>query len=148
MLRQAAGRFVTLAIARLELAADGSVLTTVSSGGHPLPRILRSTALVEEIGITGTLLGVLEDVDFEDRAAVLAPADALVLYTDGLTEVGAPHVWSRTHLDRAIAGARRQDAAGIVSWLASQADAEAEGPPRDDVALLVLRSQPLLYGST
>ena len=45
MLRQRAGRFVTIAIARLELDDDGTVLATVSSGGHPLPRILRSTGL-------------------------------------------------------------------------------------------------------
>ena len=112
MLRQRAGRFVTLAIARLELEPDGTVIVTVSSGGHPLPRILRSTGLVEEIGTTGTLLGVLEDVDLEDRSTQLAPGDALVLYTDGLTEVTAPRVWSRAHLDRAVAGARRLRRAG------------------------------------
>jgi serine phosphatase RsbU (regulator of sigma subunit) len=144
MLRQRAGRFVTIAIARLELDPDGTVIVTVSSGGHPLPRILRSTGLVEEIGTTGTLLGVLADVDLEDRSAPLSPADALVLYTDGLTEVTAPRVWSRAHLDGAVAGARRRDAQGIVDHLAAQAAAEAEGPPRDDLALLALRVQPLL----
>ncbi|WP_157592004.1 SpoIIE family protein phosphatase [Solirubrobacter soli] len=139
MLRQRAGRFVTLAIARFEIHPDGSVIVTVSSGGHPLPRVLRSTGLVEEIGMTGTLLGVLEDVDLEDRVTHLARGDALVLYTDGLTEVTAPKVWSRAHLDRTVAGAHRLDAAGIVAHLAETAEAEAEGPPRDDLALLALR---------
>jgi PAS domain-containing protein len=142
MLRQRAGRFVTLAIARLETDPDGSAIATVSSGGHPLPRVLRATGLVEEIGTTGTLLGVLEDVDLEDRSTRLGPGDALVLYTDGLTEVTAPKVWSRAHLDRAVAGARRLDAQGIVDHLAAQAEAEAEGPPRDDIALLALRVHP------
>ncbi|HEY6890239.1 MAG TPA: SpoIIE family protein phosphatase, partial [Solirubrobacter sp.] len=144
MLRQRAGRFVTLAIARLELEPDGTVIVTVSSGGHPLPRILRSTGLVEELGTTGTLLGVLDDVDLDDRSAQLGPGDALVLYTDGLTEVTAPRVWSRAHLDAAIGGARRRSAQGIVEHLAAQAEAEAEGPPRDDLALLALRVYPLL----
>jgi PAS domain-containing protein len=144
MLRQRAGRFVTLAIARLELEPDGTVIVTVSSGGHPLPRILRSTGLVEELGTNGTLLGVLDDVDLDDRSAQLGPGDALVLYTDGLTEVTAPRVWSRAHLDAAIGGARRRSAQGIVEHLAAQAEAEAEGPPRDDLALLALRVYPLL----
>jgi serine phosphatase RsbU (regulator of sigma subunit) len=144
MLRQRAGRFVTLAIARLETDPDGTAIVTVSSGGHPLPRILRSTGLVEELGTTGTLLGVLEELDLEDHSTQLAPGDALVLYTDGLTEVAAPRVWSRAHLDRTVAGARRRDAQGIVDHLAEQAEAEAEGPPRDDLALLALRVQPLL----
>jgi len=144
MLRQRAGRFVTIAIARLEIEDDGTVLATVSSGGHPLPRILRSTGLVEEIGETGTLLGVLDEVELEDRSARLSPADALVLYTDGLTEVSAPRVWSRVHLDATVSGARRRSAQGIVEHLAAKAEAEAEGPPRDDLALVALRVQPLL----
>ena len=144
MLRQRAGRFVTIAIARFEIDPDGSVIATVASGGHPLPRVLRSTGLVEEIGTTGTLLGVLDEVDLDDRSTHLDPGDALVLYTDGLTEVTAPRVWSRSHLDRAVAGARRLSAQGIVDHLAAQAEAEAAGPPRDDLALLALRVQPLL----
>jgi serine phosphatase RsbU (regulator of sigma subunit) len=139
MLRQRAGRFVTIAIARLELEPDGTVVVTVSSGGHPLPRILRSTGAVEELGTTGTLLGVLPDVELEDRESQLAAGDTLVLYTDGLTEVTAPRVWSAAHLDAAIAGARRLPAQGIVDHLAARADAEGEGPPRDDLALLALR---------
>ena len=67
-----------------------------------------------------------------------------MLYTDGLTEVSAPRVWSRAHLDAAVGGARRRSAQGIVEHLAAQAEAEAEGPPRDDLALLALRVQPLL----
>jgi sigma-B regulation protein RsbU (phosphoserine phosphatase) len=148
MLRQNAGRFVTLAIARVEIGGDGSVMATVSSGGHPLPRVLRSTGLVEEIGMTGTLLGVLEEVELEDRVTHLSAGDALVLYTDGLTEVTAPKVWSRAHLDRVVAGARRLNAQGIVDHLAEHAEAEAEGPTPVDLAHLALRVQPLLYGST
>jgi hypothetical protein len=53
-------------------------------------------------------------------------------------------VWSRSHLDRAVAGAGHLDAQGIVDHLAARAEAEAKGPPRDDLALLALRVQPLL----
>jgi serine phosphatase RsbU (regulator of sigma subunit) len=115
------------------------VIVTVSSGGHPLPRILRSTGLVEELGTTGTLLGVLDEVDLDDRSSQLTAGDALVLYTDGLTEVTAPRVWSGAQLDAAVAGAHRLAAQGIVDHLAARAETEAEGPPRDDLALLALR---------
>ena len=135
---------MTIAIARLELEPDGTVIVTVASGGHPLPRILRSTGLSRRSASTGTLLGVLAEVELDDRSSRLAPGDALVLYTDGLTEVTAPRVWSPRAAGRAVAGARRLDAQGIVDHLAAQAEAEAEGPPRDDLALLALRVQPLL----
>ncbi|HWK29185.1 MAG TPA: SpoIIE family protein phosphatase [Solirubrobacter sp.] len=144
MLRQGAGRFVTLALARLDLEPDGSVIATVACGGHPHPRILRATGLVEALGETGTVLGVLDEIAPVDRATRLIAGDALILYTDGLTEVAPPRIWSPAQLDAAVAGARRRTAQGIVDHLAERADAEAEGPPRDDLALLALRVQPLL----
>ncbi len=139
MLRQRAGRFVTLACVRLQLD-EGAVSVTASCGGHPCPMILRATGLVEELGAHGTVLGVLEDVELADRSARLTPGDALVLYTDGLTEANAPDVWTPGRLDAAIAGARRMSAQGIVEHLAAQTPATL----RDDMALLALRVQPLL----
>ena len=62
MLRQRAGRFVTLARVRLH-SRRRSVSVTASCGGHPCPMILRATGLVEELGAHGTVLGVLEDVE-------------------------------------------------------------------------------------
>jgi serine phosphatase RsbU (regulator of sigma subunit) len=143
MLRQGAGRFVTLTCVRLDLD-DGAVTATVACGGHPCPRILRTTGLVEELGASGTLLGVLADVEHEDRTVRLAPGDALVLYTDGLTEVGAPRVWTPKQIDAILAEARRRNAKEIVEHLAARAAEKAGGPLRDDLALLALRVQPLL----
>ncbi len=144
MLRQRAGRFVTIVIARLELDAIGTVRATVACGGHPLPRIMRADGRVEAVGETGTLLGVLDEVELSDRDVRLFAGDALVLYTDGLTEVGAPHVWSSTQLDTVVGRARGNTAQGIVDVLAARAEALAAGPLRDDLALLALRVQPLL----
>ncbi len=138
MLRQQADRFVTLACVRIELA--DVVTVTVACGGHPAPRVLRSTGLVEELGAIGTVVGLLEAVAAEDRTTRLAPGDALVLYTDGLTEARAPHVMTPAQLDSAVAGARRLDARGIVEHLSAQ----VPDPLRDDLALLALRVHPLL----
>jgi serine phosphatase RsbU (regulator of sigma subunit) len=138
MLRQRAGRFVTLACARIDI--DDPITVTVACGGHPPPRILRSTGLVEEIGEPGMVLGVLPEVRVSDTTTRLARGDGLVLYTDGLTESSAPAVWTPHQLDAALAGARRQTAQGIVEHLGAQ----ATRPLRDDLALLALRVQPLL----
>ena len=138
MIRQGANRFVTLACARIEVQDVVSV--TVACAGHPPPRILRATGLVEEIGGQGTLLGILDEVEAFDFSARLDPGDALVLYTDGLTECSAPRVWTPRQLDAAVASARRLSAQGIVEHLGSL----APGPRRDDLALLAVRVQPLL----
>jgi PAS domain S-box-containing protein len=139
MLAQRAGRFVTIACARLELGED-AVEATVACGGHPFPRVLRADGAVEPLGTNGTLLGVLDQVKLADRSTRLAPGDALILYTDGLTEAAAPAVWTPEQLDGVVAGARGRAAERIVEHLA----AAVAGPLRDDLALLALRVQPLL----
>jgi hypothetical protein len=139
MLAQRAGRFVTIACARLELGPD-AVEATVACGGHPFPCVLRAGGAVEPLGTNGTLLGVLEHVKLADRSTRLAPGDALILYTDGLTEAAAPAVWTPEQLDAVVAGACGRSAQGIVDHLAGA----VEGPLRDDLALLAVRVQPLL----
>jgi serine phosphatase RsbU (regulator of sigma subunit)/PAS domain-containing protein len=132
------GRFCTVACAHVDFSGGGARLT-VSCGGHPLPALLRADGTVEEVGAPGTLLGLVADPHVEDRATELAPGDALVLYTDGLTEARAPaEVWSPDDLARVLARAAGKDAAGIVEHLSQAAIGAAEAP-RDDVAILALR---------
>ena len=42
------------------------------------------------LACTGTLLGVIDDPHIADTEVELEPGDTLLLYTDGLTEAGAP----------------------------------------------------------
>jgi hypothetical protein len=141
MLRQRTDptRFATIACARIDLDRDG-VTATVASGGHPCPRVLRATGLVEELGAPGTALGIVERIRLEDRGTRLAAGDALILYTDGLTEAGAPaRVWTPAQLDAAVGSARHQPARGIVEHLAREALGDPPAPLRDDIALLAVR---------
>jgi PAS domain S-box-containing protein len=141
MLRQRTDptRFATIVCARIDLDRDG-ISATVASGGHPCPRVLRDTGLVEELGCAGTALGIVDKVRLEDRATRLAAGDALILYTDGLTEAGAPkRVWSPLQLDAAVGAARHQPARAIVEHLARAALGDPPAPLRDDIALLAVR---------
>jgi serine phosphatase RsbU (regulator of sigma subunit) len=139
MLRQGSLRFVTIACVRLDLS-DGAAAATAACGGHPFPRVLRADGTVAALGANGTLLGVLENAKLQDSATTLGPGDALILYTDGLTEATAPAVWTPEQLDAVVAEARGRPAAGIVQQLADA----VTGPLRDDLALLAVRVQPLL----
>ena len=144
MLRQGTGpeRFCTVAIARLDLRADVPRVT-VASGGHPLPRVLRAGGTVQRAGAYGTLIGATPDIEVTDSVLDLEPGDTLVVFTDGLTEAGAPEkVWTPDDTDRAIAQAYRSangSLTAFVEGIAAAALGELEAHPRDDVAILALQ---------
>jgi PAS domain S-box-containing protein len=133
------GRFCTIACAHLDLARSPARVT-VACGGHPLPLVVRADGTVEELGVPGTLLGLLPHPDLEDRSTELRSGDTLVLYTDGLTEAGAPErVWSPAELARAATAAAGRSAAEVVDHLV-EAALGGLPTPRDDVAVLALRA--------
>jgi serine phosphatase RsbU (regulator of sigma subunit)/PAS domain-containing protein len=144
MLRQESpelvGRFCTIACLHLDLSRSPA-RATVACGGHPLPAVLRADGTVEELGTEGTLLGLVERPELHDRAGDLHPGDTVVLYTDGLTEAGAPsRVWAPEDLAEVLRGA----AGGTPQEIVDHAVREALGSapaPRDDMAVVALRAQ-------
>ncbi len=75
--------FATAVICRL--LPDGNII--IASGGHPpLYWYKKKSKAIEELGNTGGLIGVFEDMVYEDCNIVLDKGDMLLLYTDGLTE--------------------------------------------------------------
>ena len=113
---------------------------TVACGGHPLPLVIRADGAVEEFGTPGTLLGLIEHPDLQDRLAELRSGDTLLLYTDGLTEAGAPeHMWEPEELAAAARASAGGSAEATVSHLLTSATG-AVPVPRDDIALLALRA--------
>lgn len=75
-------RFATAVLGWLR---DDGTLTLVNAG-HPPPLIVRRSGLIEEIGSTGPLLGILPDPQWHTTTTQLEEGDALVLYSDGVTE--------------------------------------------------------------
>jgi serine phosphatase RsbU (regulator of sigma subunit) len=110
----------------------------VACAGHPPPYVVRADGRVEELGRPGTLLGPFaREAIFEDVSTVMHPSDALVLYTDGVTEARRE--------GRLFGEARLRDllheSAGAAAHCMADAIADAVedfgGGPTDDMALLV-----------
>jgi sigma-B regulation protein RsbU (phosphoserine phosphatase) len=60
---------------------------TYSIAGHPLPLLRRRNHAVVELERTpGLPLGILERDSWDEQVVTLAPGDALLLFTDGITE--------------------------------------------------------------
>jgi serine phosphatase RsbU (regulator of sigma subunit)/PAS domain-containing protein len=142
MLRQEVdGRFCTIACVHLDTSRP-ELAITVSCGGHPPALLRRADGEVRDVGATGTLLGLLPDPELEDERSVLAPGDALVLYTDGITDARAPErVIEPQQLHDALHAIPAGSAQRIVEQLAALAVGKEGTPPRDDIALLALRAR-------
>ena len=132
-------RFSTVAYARLAPGGRG-VAATVSSAGHPLPLLVRAAGRVEPLGRPGTLLGPFAEVRVHDDAAELAPGDALVLYTDGVTEARRGGVmFGEDRLQGLLSGLAGRPADEIARGVEEAVVAHHGGPLGDDLAVLVLR---------
>ena len=60
---------------------------TYSNGGHDAPLLVRPDGSSELLPLTnGVALGIAPDVEFSSNSVHLEPGDAIVLYTDGVTE--------------------------------------------------------------
>ena len=132
-------RFCTVAYAYLE-ASDQGAHVRCAIGGHPLPLLLRSDGSVEAIGSPGTLIGLVPDLEIDDHSVSLRPGDALVFYTDGVTEGGGPAgAFDESALKHLLAACSGEGADAIAARVEDAALLAAGGSPRDDIAVLVLR---------
>lgn len=134
-------RFATVGLIRIRTDGnEGPKRATIACGGHPLPLVLRGDGTIEQVGTPGTVLGLMGKVDIKDHNVVLQPGDALVLYTDGVTEARVgDHMLGIHGLRTALAGCRGFDAEQIAEHLTKTTLDFQKNDQRDDLAVVVLR---------
>jgi CHASE2 domain-containing sensor protein len=76
-------KFVTLFYAALDPATRTLRYT---NAGHNPPMLLRADGRLELLETGGLLVGIFAQATYEEGTAELGPGDALVLFTDGVTE--------------------------------------------------------------
>lgn len=123
---------------------DDGVTVTLATGGHTPPLLLRADGTAEFVHLPGgQLVGLLPRAGFVTREIRLTPGDALLCYTDGLTE-------ARVHDDvRYSEEELRDDLSGLAPATATSVIAAAvrlltgfgDGV-EDDTALLAFSVQP------
>jgi PAS domain S-box-containing protein len=135
-------RFLTVLFVRLSLAEDG-VEACVGTGGHPLPIVLRASGEAGAVGRPGMLLGIVAEPELSETSVRLRPGDALVLFTDGVTEASpVDDALGPERLAELVGSCAGKDASRIAAGIEARVLELQRGQPRDDVAVLVLRVSP------
>jgi hypothetical protein len=133
-------RFATAILARLDLSRPGPVSTTIASAGHPPPVLLGADGRTRCPDVQGTMLGVLREASSRDVRVALEPGASVVLYTDGLTDAGAPRkVLAPEELCNHLAQGGSSEPAAVVERLEELAGARSGGRLRDDIAIVAAR---------
>ena len=136
-------RFCTAVFARVRRSPQGRHRLVVSSGGHPLPLRVSVDGDVAPIGRHGSLLGVLDRPQFVDTTVELRPGDAVVFYTDGVTEGRrGREFYGEERLAKRLRECRGGGAAAVAEGIVEDVLAFQDGFPRDDIAVVVLAVPP------
>jgi sigma-B regulation protein RsbU (phosphoserine phosphatase) len=130
-------RFATLVYA--QLAADSGHVRLVNAGHMP-PLLLRAGAL-EELPRGSIALGIVPDATFTEQQVDLAPGDALVVYSDGVTDAmnGAGDFFGDERLRAALTSGPASTAEQTGRRVLAAVDAFAgDARPFDDLSLVIL----------
>jgi PAS domain S-box-containing protein len=133
-------QFATAILVSIDAHAAHSRLTCATAG-HPAGLLLRADGDVETVGGPGHPVGIRSRPRFHQTQIELRPRDTLVLYTDGLTDVGPPErMLELEQLGAMVARCAGLEPQELLDELERLVAAHrGSGRQRDDVALLALQ---------
>jgi sigma-B regulation protein RsbU (phosphoserine phosphatase) len=133
------GLFITLFYGILN-PEDGT-FTYCSAGHHPAFLIKASNGGVVQLEHTGIPLGVFDDARWERMRVEIEPGDALVLYTDGITDAqnSSEEFYGLTRLQEALKKHHSEGAHDLHQALLSDVHNWMGATPQfDDITLMVV----------
>lgn len=140
-------QFCTVAVAMITQGAPGrspGLGVDLVLAGHERPVLLRADGTSESVGIYGTAVGLLPNPSVTCVPLWLKPGDALVVYTDGVTEQrasrGGSEQFGEDRLRAILTQVGGKPAAEIVTAIRAAVSGFGSEPQHDDIALLVVRA--------
>jgi serine phosphatase RsbU (regulator of sigma subunit) len=131
-------RFVTAFLANL----DSAGCLRYTNAGHNPPLLIHQDGQITQLSEGGLLLGFVKAAGYAQSSAQLAPGDALVLYTDGVTDAmnadeetfGMPRLleWAGCQAGKSAAEVQKSLLAALKQFCGRTRKA-------DDLSLLVIR---------
>ncbi len=113
------------------------------NAGHNPPLLARHDGTVERLDCTGLILGIMPAARYEQQSVTLQPGDAVVLFSDGVTEACRADVdeeFGEDRLAQALFKLRDLPAQSIIDAINEQVQEFTSGsPPADDITLVIAK---------
>lgn len=124
----------------IKLGASGNF--SLSSAGHPAPLLINSSG-VQALPISGTLPGLIPNVDYSCLTRKLLPGERLALYTDGLFESASnqqERIGLETRITESLLSTLKQPLKQSLAMSMQVFDRVAGTVPKDDCLLVLLET--------
>ena len=110
-------------------------------GGHPQPLLLGASGAVEAVGVPGTAVGLMADVDVREVEVLLHRGDSLFLFTDGVSEARCgPTLYGDGALAASLGRLSGRPAHDVAAAVLEEVLALQGQETSDDIAILVLHA--------
>ena len=130
--------FVTACLGVLDMETGAG---SIALAGHDPPAIVAGGAVRMMTGLpVNPALGVMEGLPYAAVPFQLAPGEAMVLFTDGVTEADDPdgEFYGRARMDTALAAAAHTPDALMLAVLRDLEGFVRGAPQADDITLMVI----------
>lgn len=135
-----ANMFVTLFYGVLDPVRK--TLTYINAGHNP-PLILgKNAGDVIMLAAKGVALGLMPNIEFEEKEVALHPGDVVILYTDGITEAinRKNEMFGHERIARLVEDHRHLTSREIIKLIEKEVTVYSDGQPQfDDLTLLVVK---------
>lgn len=111
-----------------------------ANAGHNPPYVLRSGGGLDTLKPTGPILSVLDDAQYTNDRTVVHPGDALVLFTDGVTEAERnDELYGEPRFEKLLLSIAQHPVGQICQEVIDAVVEYGGSELRDDVTILALR---------
>jgi serine phosphatase RsbU (regulator of sigma subunit) len=127
------------------LDTESGEMRFASAGHDPAIWLCGASGEIRALRARGMLLGAFRNIPVEEKTQALAPGDAVIFYTDGLTEARDAEggFLDLERVQAAIAGAHGGSAQDIVDALMAEVHRfTGDEPQSDDLTIVVVRRLP------
>lgn len=133
-------RLCTLIYGAMQPTEEGWTLE-MATGGHLPPLLLRAGGEVKPFGPAGMILGATREPKISSWEIGLRPGDAVILYTDGITEARSTtgEFFGEERLRKLCEGCTELSAEELAEKIEATVRKFQQDNLRDDIALLALK---------